>query len=238
MSKIIKKCQQENRVQDIQNEIVQFKNNYQDEIKIPYSLCFLEGELFQHYLEDMQIANHYASLSRKLIAKAILDFIIMDNNIEISNSYLDEFQPHQFEYGYEDKTKEYYSYGFETIHNYIGQDNILRKGAISAKKGEKVIIPINMRDGSIIGIGKGNPEYNYSGPHGAGRLMSRSAAKDNINMKDFIESMKGIHTSSVCQSTIDESPMAYKPIEEIFDNIQDTIEVLDIIKPIYNFKAH
>jgi RNA-splicing ligase RtcB len=128
---------------------------------------------------------------------------------------------------------------FSTIHNYIDTKNmILRKGAISAQKGEKVLIPINMRDGSIIAIGKGNPDWNFSAPHGAGRLMSRSKAKDVIPMKEFKETMKDVWTTSVCTSTLDEAPQAYKPMEEILENIQDTVDVVDIIKPLYNYKAN
>lgn len=115
---------------------------------------------------------------------------------------------------------------------------ILRKGAISAQKGEKLIIPINMKDGAIIGIGKGNPDWNYSAPHGAGRIMSRSKAKELVSLEEFKKSMSGIWTTSVCQSTIDESPMAYKPIEEIVENIKDTVTVERIIKPVYNFKSN
>jgi RNA-splicing ligase RtcB len=127
---------------------------------------------------------------------------------------------------------------FETIHNYIDIENrILRKGSVSAQKGEKLIIPMNMRDGSIICVGKGNPDWNFSAPHGAGRLMSRSRAKDEISLEDFKESMKGIYTSSVGFGTIDESPMAYKPMESIVSNIGDTVDIIGIIKPVYNFKA-
>lgn len=126
---------------------------------------------------------------------------------------------------------------FETVHNYIAEDNIVRKGAISAQKGEKVLIPINMRDGCIIGYGLGNQDWNCSAPHGAGRLMSRSKAKEIISLSEFENSMNGIYTTSVSQSTIDESPMAYKPISEIIRNISDTVEIQEIIKPVYNFKA-
>ena len=127
---------------------------------------------------------------------------------------------------------------FTTIHNYIDLDGmILRKGAISAQKGEKILIPINMRDGSLICIGKGNREWNYSAPHGAGRVMSRTQARRQVSLKDFKESMKGIYTTSVNKSTVDEAPVAYKPMEEIINSIQDTAEILDIIRPIYNFKA-
>lgn len=127
---------------------------------------------------------------------------------------------------------------FETVHNYIeNYENIIRKGAISARKGEKVLIPMNMRDGCIIGIGKGNPDWNYSAPHGAGRIMSRRKARKDVSLKEYEDSMKGIYTTSVCQSTIDESPMAYKPMDEIVKSIEDTVLIDKIIKPVYNFKA-
>lgn len=127
---------------------------------------------------------------------------------------------------------------FDTIHNYIEfGTNIVRKGAISARKGEKVIIPINMRDGCIIGIGKGNEDWNYSAPHGAGRIMSRAKAKSILSMADFENSMDGIYTTSVKETTIDEAPMAYKSMEEIIENIKDTVDIVKIIKPVYNFKA-
>lgn len=127
---------------------------------------------------------------------------------------------------------------FETIHNYIAfDDNIVRKGAISAKKGERVLIPINMRDGSIIAIGKGNEDWNNSAPHGAGRLMSRHKAKERFNLQEFKESMKGIYSTSITGETIDEAPFVYKSMQEIIDNIQDTVEIEKIIRPIYNYKA-
>jgi RNA-splicing ligase RtcB len=128
---------------------------------------------------------------------------------------------------------------FTTRHNYIDMNkNIIRKGAISAEKDEKVIIPLNMRDGSIIAIGKGNEDWNYSAPHGAGRILSRRAAKKQLSMDEFIKSMNGIYTTSLSESTLDESPMAYKPMQEIIAYIKDTVEIIDIIKPVYNFKAH
>ena len=127
---------------------------------------------------------------------------------------------------------------FQTIHNYLNfEDNIIRKGAVSAKKGEKLIIPINMRDGSLICIGKGNEDWNNSAPHGAGRIMSRSRAKQLVNMEEYKQSMKEIYTTSVSESTIDEAPMVYKPLEEIESNIKDTVDIVERIKPIYNFKA-
>lgn len=127
---------------------------------------------------------------------------------------------------------------FETVHNYINfKDNIIRKGAISAYKGERVLIPINMRDGSIIGVGKGNPDWNYSAPHGAGRVLSRTEAKEKLDLNKFKESMKGIFSTSVHIGTLDEAPFAYKPMEEIIEAMGDTVEVIDRIKPIYNYKA-
>lgn len=127
---------------------------------------------------------------------------------------------------------------FSTIHNYIDCDNmILRKGSISIQAGERVLIPMNMRDGSLICVGKGNPDWNYSAPHGAGRLMSRSKVKESISMSDYKKSMSNIFTTCVTRGTLDESPMAYKPMESIIENIRDTVDIKDIIKPIYNFKA-
>lgn len=176
---------------------------------IPKELCYLTGEYREKYLHDMRICQDFAVINRLEIARAILK--------EMDLIALD---------------------WWETIHNYIEfESNIVRKGAISAKSGQSVLIPINMRDGCIIGIGKGNEDWNYSAPHGAGRLMSRSKAREAIDLEDFKNSMDGIYTSSVNASTIDESPMAYKPIEEIIENIRDTVEISQIIKPIYNFKA-
>lgn len=180
------------------------------EITIPKDLCYLEGDNFRNYIHDMNLAQKYALTNRMSIADEIMRLLFL----------------HEEE-------------RFDTIHNYIDIDNmILRKGAISAQVGEKVIIPMNMRDGSLICVGKGNPDWNYSAPHGAGRVMSRSKAKESINMYDFKESMKDIYSTSVVESTIDEAPMVYKPMDEIIANIKDTVEVMDIIKPIYNFKAH
>lgn len=176
---------------------------------IPFELAYCEGDLMDDYLHDMQITQEFASMNRIIIANVILD-----------------------------KMKLHYDYMFETVHNYIDMDNmILRKGAVSAQLGEKLIIPMNMRDGSLICIGKGNPDWNYSAPHGAGRLMSRSQAKESVSMSDYKKSMEGIYSTSVSRSTIDESPMVYKPMQEIIDNIKDTVDIVDIIKPIYNFKA-
>lgn len=173
------------------------------------SLAWVEGNDLNDYLNDMQIVQTYASCNRTAIALEILE--------KMNIGFIDDF---------------------ETVHNYIDiGNNMLRKGAVSAKKNEKLIIPINMRDGSLICVGKGNEDWNYSAPHGAGRLMSRSKAKERISLDDFKKSMDGIYSTSVNQSTLDESPMAYKPINEIIENIKDTVDVVDIIKPIYNFKS-
>ena len=184
-------------------------------IKVDKNLAFAEGQLFDDYIHDMAITQHYAELNRKAIVREIVK---------------------QMKFKVEDS--------FTTIHNYIetspsqGLDTrILRKGAISAKAGERVLIPINMRDGSLICIGRGNPDWNYSAPHGAGRRMSRSAAKGSITLSQFKESMEGIYSSTLNKSTIDEAPFAYKPMDEITANIADTAEIIQIIKPLYNFKA-
>lgn len=177
----------------------------------PEDLCYLEGELLDKYLNDMKICQMFAWFNRVYICEKICNLF----GIKLS------------------------AYNtFESVHNYINLEHmILRKGAISAKQDKRVIIPINMRDGAIIGVGKGNPDYNYSAPHGAGRIMSRSEAKQNVSMDEFRESMKGIYSTSVCESTLDESPMAYKDIDYVLDYIEDTVDVEKIIVPVYNFKA-
>ena len=235
---LIKKLKDQGKSNEIQKALEEFNKQNTEKKLLAHDLCYLEGQDMKDYLHDCLICNRYASLNRRIIVQRILDFIVEDNGYKNCAVWIDEYQAHQFEFGFENNQIDIRSYGWETIHNYIGDDNILRKGAISAQQGEKVIIPINMRDGSIIGIGKGNPDYNYSGPHGAGRLMSRKTAKDSITLKDFEDTMKSVYTSSVCQSTVDESPMAYKGIDDILENIADSVEVLDIVKPIYNFKAH
>jgi tRNA-splicing ligase RtcB (3'-phosphate/5'-hydroxy nucleic acid ligase) len=172
-------------------------------------LCFLQGDSFNDYLHDMAVAQLYAEWNRKAMADAII---------------------RKMKLGITDQ--------FTTIHNYIDLKNmILRKGAISAQTGERVIIPMNMRDGSILAVGKGNPAWNYSAPHGAGRLMSRKQARATLVLKDFKSSMEGIFTTSVGKDTIDEAPAAYKPMSEILDCIGETVDVEKVIKPVYNFKA-
>ena len=178
-------------------------------LSVPEDLCFLYGEYLENYLHDVEICQRFARRNRELIAQILLERAGLTG-----------------------------ADGFHTIHNYIDTDEmILRKGAIAAHKGEKVLIPINMRDGSVLAIGRGNLEWNYSAPHGAGRLMSRGAARETLSMEAYAEAMKGIYTTSVNPSTIDEAPMAYKSLEDIIDVIRDSVDVVDIMKPIYNFKA-
>lgn len=172
-------------------------------------LAHLSGDYFRSYMNDMEIVQRFAMLNRKAMASIIIK-----------------------EMGFQEESR------FETIHNYIDfKRMILRKGAVSAELGEKLLIPINMRDGSLICIGKGNEDWNYSAPHGAGRLMSRSRAKEMLSMDEFVNSMNGIFTTSVSLATIDEAPQAYKSMEEIRSVITDTVDIIDTIKPIYNFKA-
>lgn len=202
---LIKRLKKEGRSRDIQKELSKIKKP-----RIERELSYLEGKDYGDYMDDMCIAQKYASLNREVMA-----------NIIISKMGLSEIGR------------------FETIHNYIDFSSaILRKGAVSAAKGETLLIPINMRDGSLLCIGKGNPDWNYSAPHGAGRLMSRSKAKENIDIDEFKDSMNGVFSSSVGQSTLDEAPQAYKSMEEIIDAIADTADVFDILKPVYNFKSH
>ncbi|WP_099466850.1 RtcB family protein [Konateibacter massiliensis] len=175
----------------------------------PEDLCFLYGTYLEDYLHDVEICQRFARKNREKIAEVILERTGMK--------------------GME---------GFHTIHNYIDtEEMILRKGAIAAHNGERVLIPINMRDGSVLAIGKGNPEWNYSAPHGAGRLMSRKSAKEKLSMEAYKATMAGVYTTSVNESTLDEAPMAYKSLADIIDVIRETVDVIDVMKPVYNFKA-
>ena len=226
-----KKCGREKEIQKALNKLEEQYKNMKP--KIPSELCYLEGKYREMYLHDMKICQEYASLNRENIAKQILL-----NYFEIKDDYQLRFYWIGKDYWYTQDMVEYPFNVFETIHNYISfEDNIVRKGAISAKLGEQVLIPMNMRDGSIIAIGKGNEDWNNSAPHGAGRIMSRGKAKDALNLQDYKESMEGIYTTSINQSTLDEAPFVYKPMQEIIDNIKDTVEIEKIIKPIYNFKS-
>lgn len=209
-AQLIKDYKAQGRKSEIQKAIKELHRKFNpNPLGIPRELCYLTGSYREDYLHDMNICQKFAVENRKRMAEIILRHM--------------NLKPYSC---------------FETIHNYIELgSNMVRKGAISAKKGEPLLIPINMRDGCIMGVGKGNPDWNYSAPHGAGRLMSRSKAKETVSLDEFEASMNGIYTTSVNASTLDEAPMAYKPMAEILENIRDTVDVVRIIKPIYNFKA-
>lgn len=195
------------RQKDIQKEIKKLKTAHQT--NIPKALAYVSGDLFERYIHDMKIVQKFAELNRR----AMMDEIVKGMKLHVEEQ-------------------------FTTIHNYIDMDEmILRKGAVSAKKGEKLLIPINMRDGSLICIGKGNPDWNCSAPHGAGRLMSRAQAKQSFTVSEFKKQMADIYTTSVSHATLDECPMAYKDMSDIVNNIGPTADIVKVIKPIYNFKA-
>ena len=217
---IIKTYKEQGRKAEIQKALKELESEYKEnKPNLPNDLCYLEGKYRGMYLHDMKICQEYASLNRSYIANTIL------KNIMYFKKAIEPLDSWDIDY-------------FETVHNYISfEDNIVRKGAIRANEGERVIIPINMRDGSIIAVGKGNEDWNNSAPHGAGRLMSRKKAKETFNLEEFKKSMADIYSTSVLEETIDEAPFVYKPMQEIIDNIQDTVEIEKIIKPIYNFKA-
>ena len=208
---LIRTYKEQGRRSEIQTALKELyeKKYHEGALTMPDDLCFLSGRYLDDYLHDVEICQAFAKRSREKMAEILME-----------------------------KTGLAGREAFHTIHNYIDTDEmILRKGSIAAHKGEKVLIPINMRDGSVIAIGKGNPEWNYSAPHGAGRLMSRTAAKNNLSMEEYKETMKGIYTSSVCEATLDEAPMAYKSLDDIIDVIRESVDIVDVMKPIYNFKA-
>ena len=195
------------RDKEIQNEILKMKNPANEFIPIDDAYCF--NQLFDDYIHDMKIMQQYANLNRKVM----MQMIINSMNLTLFET-------------------------FTTIHNYIDTEHmILRKGAVSAQANEKLIIPINMKEGSLICIGKGNKDWNYSAPHGAGRLYSRREAKQLFTLEDYTSTMTGIYSTSISRNTLDECPMAYKNIDDIVDNIKPTVDIIKIIKPIYNFKA-
>ena len=207
---IIRTYKEEGRRCDIQNALKKLKKNFETKkLLIPEDICWLYGSFLDDYLHDVEICQRFAKRSRELIAETLLERTGMTS-----------------------------SERFHTIHNYIDTDEmILRKGAIAAHAGEKILIPINMRDGVVLATGKGNPEWNYSAPHGAGRLMSRSKARETLDLETYRESMKGIYTTSVNEETLDEAPMAYKSLEDIIDVIKESVDIIDIMKPVFNFKA-
>lgn len=214
--RIIKEYKQAGRRNELQEVIRNLHNSFKTrKLAIPQDLCYVEGKFREDYLHDMRICQRWAQINRRLIVDLIMDFLIDKGYVSTENQYD----------------------AFESVHNYIGDDNIIRKGAISARQGERCIIPLNMRDGSLICIGKGNEDWNYSAPHGAGRIMSRAQAFKEIEMEDFKRSMEGIYSETVTENTKDESPMVYKPKDEILQNIHDTVCIETVIKPIFNFKA-
>ena len=183
---------------------------------VPQELSYLEGRYRDDYLNDMRLCQRWAEINRRMITGLIIDWLTGQ--------------------GFAD-TEACREEPFESVHNYIGPDNIIRKGAIAAYEGQRCIIPINMRDGSLICVGKGNADWNCSAPHGAGRRMSRAEAFRTVSLDDYALSMQGIYTESVSEETKDEAPIVYKPKEEIIENIHDTVTVVNVIKPVYNFKA-
>ena len=207
---IVENLKAEGRFQEIETALKIFeKKKLEQAIDMPDDLCYVSGKLLEDYLYDVEICQRFAKRNRELMAE-----IILKQTGIISYS------------------------SFHTIHNYIDmQEMILRKGSIAAHDGEKILIPINMRDGSVLAIGKGNSEWNCSAPHGAGRLMSRMQAKENISLEDYKKSMEGVYTTSVNLETLDEAPMAYKSLNDIIDVIKETVYIIEVMKPIYNFKA-
>ncbi|MBO5103820.1 MAG: RtcB family protein [Ruminococcus sp.] len=207
VDELVARLKAEGKSKQIESEVKKLKNTKTTDI--PKPLAYTDGELFEQYIHDMKIVQEFARLNRL----AMIDEIIKGMGLHVVEQ-------------------------FTTIHNYIDTESmILRKGAVSAKDGEKLLIPINMRDGSLICTGKGNPDWNYSAPHGAGRIMSRSQAKQSFTVSEYKKQMKGIYTTSVNAGTLDECPMVYKSMNDILDNIGDTAEVNEIIRPVYNFKA-
>jgi tRNA-splicing ligase RtcB len=212
-TELIEQLKLQGKREDIQKSLKNLENKFKvTQPHYPRDLCFLEGKSREDYLHDMEICQQYAYLNRQTMSEIILK--------EMFDKSLYDFE------------------NFQTIHNYINfDDNIIRKGAVSAYNGEELVIPINMRDGSILATGKGNQDWNNSAPHGAGRLMGRNEAKRRLSMEEFTNTMNGIYSTTINDSTLDEAPMAYKPIQEIIDNIQDTVTIDKIIKPVFNYKA-
>ena len=205
---IIRALKEQGRKKEIQAALKQIKWERKESM-IPEDLCFLYGSYLEDYLHDVEVCQRFARRNREKMAEILLE-----------------------------RTGIAAGEAFHTIHNYIDtEEMILRKGAIAAHAGEKVLIPINMRDGSVLAVGKGNAEWNYSAPHGAGRIMSRKAAKDKLSLEEYRETMKGIYTTSVNEATLDEAPMAYKSLDDIIDVIRDSVDIIDVMKPVYNFKA-
>ena len=185
---------------------------------VPADLCYVEGQSREDYLHDMRLCQRWAQINRRLITDLLLDHLRQCGHVGAGDDELAAM-------------------AFESIHNYIGDDNIIRKGAISAREGERCVIPLNMRDGALICVGRGNPDWNCSAPHGAGRVMSRAQAYQTISLDDYARSMQGIYSETVTEETKDESPMVYKPMEEIVANVRETVDIVNVIKPVFNYKA-
>ena len=185
---------------------------------VPADLCYVEGQSREDYLHDMRLCQRWAQINRRLITDLLLDHLRQCGHVGEGDDELA-------------------ATAFESIHNYIGDDNIIRKGAISAREGERCVIPLNMRDGALICVGRGNPDWNCSAPHGAGRVMSRAQAYRTISLDDYARSMQGIYSETVTEETKDESPMVYKPMEEIVANVRETVDIVNVIKPVFNYKA-
>ena len=207
---LIRTYKEQGRRAEIQQALAVLKAEFEgSELAVPADICWLYGSFLDDYLHDVEICQQFARRSREKMAELILE-----------------------------RTGTTAAEAFHTIHNYIDtREMILRKGAIAAHAGEKVLIPINMRDGSVLAVGRGNPQWNYSAPHGAGRVMSRTKARACLSLEEYRREMRGIYTTSVSEETLDEAPMAYKPLDEILDVIGEAVDILDVLKPVYNFKA-
>ena len=207
---LIRRYKAEGRRSELQEAIKALNRDFKARVaEIPADLAFLFGSYLEDYLHDIEICQSFARRNREVIARVLLE-----------------------------RTGLTAGEAFHTVHNYIDTDErILRKGAIAAHAGERVLIPINMRDGSILAVGRGDPDWNWSAPHGAGRLMSRTAAKERLSMEEFRETMADVYTTAVNENTLDEAPMAYKSLSDIIDVIEDSVDVIEVLKPIYNFKA-
>lgn len=207
ISELTQRLKSQGKHKSIETEIKKLKTTKRT--NVPKHLAYVSGEFFDMYIHDMKIVQKFAMLNRQ----AIIDEIVRSMKLHILEQFM-------------------------TIHNYIDTENmILRKGAVSAQSGEQLLIPINMRDGSLVCVGKGNEDWNFSAPHGAGRLMSRSEAKTTFTVSEYKKQMSGIYSTSISKSTLDECPMAYKSMNDIIDNLSPTADIIKIIKPIYNFKA-
>lgn len=210
-NQLIKQYKEQGKEKEIESALKDIEQTAKS--NIPDDLCYVYGSSFEDYLHDVEICQEFARRNREMMADILIDKGNLGNEYLLNNA-------------------------FHTIHNYIDTDEmILRKGAIAAHKGEKVLIPINMRDGSILAVGRGNPDWNYSAPHGAGRIMSRRRAFDSLDIEEYRKQMSGIYTTSVNEKTLDEAPMAYKSMESIIGIVEESVEIIGILKPRYNFKA-